>query len=135
MSCLAPVASAASKSAVDAQLQACQSSLKPEENIMIIVTGKGRMGPGELDRLQGEMAAMMAATHQEDGCIQYDFSRSMADPDVMLISERWRDQAALDAHFKTPHMATFNAAMGDAQVLELKVVSYEAADERVLIGG
>jgi quinol monooxygenase YgiN len=33
------------------------------------------------------------------------------DPDVLHIAGRWRDQAAIDAYFATPHMATFNRVL------------------------
>lgn len=37
-------------------------------------------------------------TRKEDGCIQFEPFISADDPDRVVILERWRDQAALDAH-------------------------------------
>ncbi|MCM1066892.1 MAG: antibiotic biosynthesis monooxygenase [Muribaculaceae bacterium] len=34
----------------------------------------------------------------QDGCKAYDIFESATRPNVMLICETWRDQAALDAH-------------------------------------
>jgi quinol monooxygenase YgiN len=102
---------------------------------MIIVMGTIRMGDGEIDRLQAAMAKQMAATYAEDGCIQYDFSRNVTDPNQLLISERWRDEAALAAHMKSPHMAEFNKVIGGAKIESVKVTSYEASNETVLMGG
>lgn len=101
---------------------------------MIIVLGKIMAAPGEADRLQGAMAIIMAETAKEDGCVQYVFSRAVNDPDRIIISEIWRDQAALDAHFKTPHMAAFNQAISGANLLGVSVKAYDATGERQLVG-
>jgi quinol monooxygenase YgiN len=101
---------------------------------MIIVMGHAKMAPGELDRLAGAMAKQVAATNAEDGCDHYSFARDVTDPDRLIVSERWRDQAAIDAHFKSPHMAEFNAALGSAKVLDLSIKAYENGNVRVLMG-
>jgi quinol monooxygenase YgiN len=101
---------------------------------MIIVQGYAQLQPGEFDRLMPELQAMVAATNAEEGCLLYNFARDVADPDILRISERWRDQAALDAHFATPHMATFNQAIAGAKVLDISVHAYDATNQRVLVG-
>jgi quinol monooxygenase YgiN len=102
---------------------------------MIIVMGHIRMADGEIDRLGGEMTTQMLATRAEDGCVQYDFSRVVADPNLLLISEKWRDQDALQAHSKTPHMAVFNSVIGSAKIESINVQAFDASNMRQLIGG
>jgi quinol monooxygenase YgiN len=104
---------------------------------MIIVMGHARLGPGEMDRINADMLTQVAATNAEPGCQHYSFSRDVSDPDRLVISERWDDQAAIDAHFKSAHMATFNAVIGAAQVLGLDVKSYDLSTGEVkqLMGG
>jgi quinol monooxygenase YgiN len=101
---------------------------------MIIVMGHAKLAAGEIDRIKDGMAAQIAATRAEDGCSLYCFARDVLDPETLIISERWRDRAALDAHFQSPHMATFNAALGAAQVLDISVKAYENGEVRTLIG-
>jgi quinol monooxygenase YgiN len=101
---------------------------------MIIIMGYAKTAPGDLDRLAGAMTAMVSATNAEDGCELYCFSRDVTDPDTLIISERWRDQAAVDAHFKTLHMSTFNAALSSATVSALIVKAYENGEVRTLMG-
>jgi quinol monooxygenase YgiN len=103
-------------------------------NVMLVVMGTIRMGEGEIDRLQPDMAAQMAATQAEDGCEQYVFSRDVTDPNTLLISERWRDDDALNAHMKAPHMAIFNKAIGSAAVLGMSVKRYDVASVSQLLG-
>jgi quinol monooxygenase YgiN len=47
------------------------------------------------------------ASRAEPGCITFDVSRSTDDPNVFVLYEEWRDQAALDEHYKTEHFTRF----------------------------
>lgn len=101
---------------------------------MIVIMGHAKTGPGEIDRLTGGLQAMITATLQEDGCEHYCFSRDLCDPDRMIITERWRDQKALDGHFASPHMAAFNALLATAQMVDVSVKAYENGSVRTLVG-
>jgi quinol monooxygenase YgiN len=101
---------------------------------MIVVMGEVQMGDGEIDRLQADMATQMAATQAEDGCEHYVFSRDVTDPNRLLISERWRDSTALDAHGKSPHMGVFSKVMGGAKILGISVKRYDVSGVTQLIG-
>ena len=79
---------------------------------MLMVQGWVRLAPEAMPEFRKIGATMIAATNAEDGCLHYTFAEDVADPGLVLISERWRDQAAIDAHSKAPHMAEFLAAMG-----------------------
>jgi quinol monooxygenase YgiN len=104
---------------------------------MIIVMGHAQLGAGEIDRLSADIKTQLAATNAETGCHHYGFSRDVLDPDRMIISERWENQAAIDLHFASPHMAAFNAALGTAKVLGLDIKSYdlETGEIKQLMGG
>ncbi len=100
---------------------------------MIIVMGIAQFAPGGLDGLQEAMEGQLKATRAEDGCEHYAFARDVLDPDVLHIAERWRDNAALAAHFTAPHMAAFNAALAAAKVVSSSVKAYDGDTVRVLI--
>lgn len=74
---------------------------------MIVIAGRVRI-KGELRdealRLARDIAAQSEA---EDGCLSYRFYADLDEPDTFLIFEEWRDEAALAAHFKTPHLLAF----------------------------
>lgn len=102
---------------------------------MIIVQGHARFAPGTIAAHQAALAAMVAATRAEDGCELYAFAFDAVDPDVMHITERWRDQAALDAHAAsgdaaTPHMAEFRKTLASVAPLELHVGFYDATEQK-----
>jgi quinol monooxygenase YgiN len=93
---------------------------------MIIVTGSIRIPADKIDRALPVMQALVAQTLKEDGCIAYAFGRDVADPERVLISEAWRDEAALGAHFNAPHFAAWrdqNEALG---VTDRKLTVYDA---------
>ena len=54
---------------------------------------------------------MQVATLQEPGWNAYQFSFAVDDPSIVCIAEEWADQAALDAHFASEHMAAFAAQL------------------------
>jgi quinol monooxygenase YgiN len=100
----------------------CQG--KEGSGLMIIVTGEARFGAGEIARLRDALAANVASSRAEEGCERYAYGIDLADPDVLLISEAWRDQAALDAHGK--RIAELMAPLADADIKSISVKAYEA---------
>lgn len=86
---------------------------------MLIVLAKAKVGEGALERARAAIADMVAASNAEEGCIAYSFTQDVLQPGVLHIVEKWQDDAALAAHFATPHMAAFGAAIAG---LEFKVV-------------
>ena len=60
--------------------------------------------PGKGDELERELLALTAPTRAEPGALRYDLYRSKADADEFVRFEEWRDEAALEAHKRTPHL-------------------------------
>ena len=87
---------------------------------MLIVLAKAKVGAGAMEPARAAIAEMVAASNAEPGCIAYAFTQDVLDPSVLHIVEKWVDEAALAAHFATPHMAAFGAAISglDFQVIE-----------------
>ena len=79
----------------------------------ILVTGTMDIDPAKRDEFLAAIDELMAATRPEDGCEAYSFSADVADEGRFYISEQWRDQAAVDAHNATPHLAKFMGSIGD----------------------
>src|ERR1044072_4321621 len=75
----------------------CQGKVRRTER-MIMVTGEVRFGDGEIERLKDVLARNVESSRAEDGCERYAYGVALGDPNLLLISEAWRDQAALDAH-------------------------------------
>ena len=54
--------------------------------------------------LQTLLAAQVAPTRAEAGCINYDFHVDAANPCVFVFYENWTSRAALDAHLAMPYL-------------------------------
>jgi quinol monooxygenase YgiN len=91
---------------------------------MILVTGTVRIHP-ERRQEAIELALWMSKqTEAEPGCLGYRFFANLEDPNTILVLERWENDDALRAHFRTTHMATFNAQLGAHLIESPTVVRY-----------
>ena len=79
---------------------------------MIQINGTIRLGRSIDAATRKAIVEMVRASRAEEGCIDYAFASDLADRDTLILFERWRDQAALDAHGKSDHMAAFQEFMG-----------------------
>ena len=71
---------------------------------MIVLSVKYQVKAGMADQViaaLGEMAPLVK--EHEPGCPVYQVARSHDNPDVLLLSEHYVDEAALLAHRETPH--------------------------------
>src|SRR5258708_9150332 len=98
----------------------------------LTVPGTVRVPPENLAWLKPHQLAMLAASRAEDGCLTYSYGEDVAEPGLIRVFEVWRDQAAIEAHFKAPHMAVSRAACAEHGVSECKLFAYETASERPL---
>ena len=99
---------------------------------MLIVIALAEVSAESLAALRDAAAAMTAASSNEQGCLSYSFNFDLSAPHLVRIVEVWRDQAALDAHFQTSHMAAFRAAIaGRMKMLSADV--YETQAPRTLL--
>lgn len=73
----------------------------------IVIAGTVPIRPERRDDAIRAARAMVAATRSEPGCIAYRFATDVADPNLVLVFEEWKDDESLKRHFETPHMATF----------------------------
>lgn len=95
---------------------------------MLIVIGKAKLAEGAIETARAAFTAMIEASRAEEGCVDYAYALDVIDPSVMHITEKWADEAALVTHFQTPHMATFQKALGELDVKIIEVLKFQADD-------
>ena len=95
---------------------------------MLIVLAEATLGEGALDKARAAFTAMIETSREEEGCISYSYAVDVLDPNKLIIVEKWVDEAALDYHFSTPHMATFQKALGGLDVTITELAKYQADD-------
>ncbi len=77
---------------------------------MIFITARFRVRPEHADSWPEIAREFTEATRAEPGCLWFDWSRSLDDPDEYVLVEAFRDDEAGGAHVGSDH---FRAAQRD----------------------
>ena len=70
---------------------------------MIFITAKFKIRPEDADQWPQIAAEFTQATRSEPGCLWFEWSRSIADPDEYVLVEAFRDDEAGGAHVNSAH--------------------------------
>ncbi|GGY07347.1 putative quinol monooxygenase [Streptomyces anandii] len=73
---------------------------------MIFITAKFRVLPEHADAWPEITREFTEATRREAGCLWFEWSRSLDDPDEYVLTEAFRDDEAGAAHVGSEHFAT-----------------------------
>ena len=94
--------------------------------VNIYYTGKN----GNARKFAEEMVSsgLVERIRAEEGNEKYAYFFPAEDPETVLLIDRWRDQAALDIHHKTPMMAQI-AALREKYHLKMRVERYVDAPQ------
>ena len=95
---------------------------------MIVVNAIVTSTQQDIVALQSAISTMEVASREEPGCLDYTFSVELNNPNVLRITEKWRNLDDLKAHFQMPHMAEFQSTMGANPPASLDVCFYEAEE-------
>lgn len=72
---------------------------------MIYVIATLHIHPEKRAAFMEDARTVIAHTLKEAGCISYDLTSSITEPNQFVFVERWETRDALAAHFETPHLA------------------------------
>jgi quinol monooxygenase YgiN len=75
--------------------------------MFVVISGTWDVHPSDRENFLNVIEAVTAPSRAEPGCVDYWFSASLEDPNRFHMYERWQDQAALEEHWKTPHLLKF----------------------------
>lgn len=73
---------------------------------MIFITAKFRVKPEHADQWSDIADAFTRATRNEPGCLWFDWSRSIENPNEYVLVEAFRDDEAGSAHVHSEHFKT-----------------------------
>ena len=77
---------------------------------MIYVIAKVTIKLGSLPELIKAVTPALEATRKEVGCVYYDLSQNLQQPETLTFTECWENREALQSHFTAPHFITWRAA-------------------------
>lgn len=97
---------------------------------MLIISGVFEIRADKREDAFAVIRTMVAATEQEPGCITYRFYEDISQANRVLVYEEWESAENLAAHFETPHMAVFRAAIPDILVGSPKIMRHDVAESQ-----
>lgn len=97
---------------------------------MLLIVGTVRLPADKLDEARPIMATMIAASRAEQGCLDYAYAQDVIDPGLIHVHERWIDQAALDGHFASAHIAEWRATWPALGITDRHLQCYEVSTAR-----
>jgi quinol monooxygenase YgiN len=80
--------------------------------MFVIIGGTFDVEAVDREKFLKVVEAVTAPSRAEAGCVKYWFSASLENPNRFHLFECWKDQAALEEHFKTPHLLKFREDVG-----------------------
>jgi quinol monooxygenase YgiN len=92
---------------------------------MIFITAKFQIKPEHADDWPRIAADFTAATRAEEGCLWFDWSRSIEDPDEYVLVEAFRDGDAGGAHVSSAHFRQAQQDLPPYLAATPKIVSTE----------
>jgi quinol monooxygenase YgiN len=92
---------------------------------MILIAGTMRVAPENLPQVREALRALTLATRAEAGCHIYAYSEDLLEPGLLHLNERWENQALLDEHLKSAHVAAWRREAARLGVGDRRLVLYE----------
>lgn len=77
---------------------------------MLIVIARVEARRAHVAELKQAMLALLIPTRAEPGCLSYTLLASPDDPALLFFHETWADRAALEAHWRSPHLLAYREA-------------------------
>jgi quinol monooxygenase YgiN len=96
------------------------------KNVTVIATFQAK--PGKQEELKKTLMSLLAPTHKEAGCINYDLHISPEDPAKFLFHENWSSKAALDAHLQNTHIQVLLPRMNELCIGMPEIKIWEKID-------
>ncbi len=92
---------------------------------MIFITAKFRVKHEHADDWADIARDFTEATRAEDGCLWFDWSRSVEDPDEYVLVEAFRDGDAGGAHVQSDHFKQAQQTLPSHLVETPRIVNFE----------
>jgi quinol monooxygenase YgiN len=95
---------------------------------VIVVHVEVKIDLAKEEQARAAALVMQEATRAEPGCVSYRFVQAVDDPSTILVLEAWEDQASMDAHGQTEHLAEFLVAMAEVVAGPVTVTTHHVSE-------
>lgn len=83
-------------------------------NVIVIL----EIDPARVDEFLEVITFNAAESVKEPGCTRFEVNRQFEQPNLFALSEQYLDQAAMEAHYQTPHFAQWKEKSATGFVLK-----------------
>jgi quinol monooxygenase YgiN len=97
---------------------------------MLLIAGTIRLPPEKLQEALPKMKRMIESSLAEDGCMEYSYGEDVLNTGLIHVKEVWRDQASLDRHFQSAHLAEWRMSWPHLGVRDRDLAVYEVSEPR-----
>lgn len=95
---------------------------------MILITVKFPIRPDRLTEWEDLSTFYAAAVNAEPGCVFFEFSRSLTEPNTFVCIEGFTDAEAGSEHMAQAHVARFMAQMPDIVSAQPQIIYVDAPE-------
>jgi quinol monooxygenase YgiN len=96
---------------------------------LIFITAKFQVRPESAERWPDITRAFTEAVRAEPGCLWFDWSRSLDDPNEFVLVEAFRDDHAGAAHVQSAHFMAARRELPPHLVATPRIVNASVAQE------
>jgi len=98
--------------------------------LMLLIVGTVRLPAENLADARPVMKRMVDASRAEDGCLEYGYAQDIFDRGLIHVKELWADQASLDRHFASGHIAEWRATWPSLGIGDRDLCIYDVGEPR-----
>ncbi|MDR2563431.1 MAG: antibiotic biosynthesis monooxygenase [Prevotellaceae bacterium] len=84
-----------------------QKAAEPAAAVKLVVTATINIPADKVEEFKLATDSLIINSRAEEGCLSYSLYQSASEANCFFFFEEWKDQAAIDAHFATPHFQSF----------------------------
>ena len=99
---------------------------------MILITGTVEIAEKDREAFIAAVTRHVSLSRQEDGCISHGFAEDVMAPGTFVFVERWRDMAAVQAHFAQAYSRETVGIIRALAVTSTGVEIHDVASTRVV---
>lgn len=79
---------------------------------MVIAIGDIHAQIPRREQVRDLMRETQARAREQAGCLSYTFAETLDDPGHFVVVQEWRDQAALEKHYRSAAFASYQSRIG-----------------------
>jgi quinol monooxygenase YgiN len=96
-------------------------------NPSIVVAGYIKVAPEDREALVKVLQAHVPRVRKKDGCIAYTLAVDVVEPNVVRMSEAWRDQPTLETHIAGEEFQGVQKELVHIKFIERSVQRYDVS--------